>query len=650
MLNNFNDYYLLNHPFLNARRKQNIFRKEENKKRLEKSVSPNYSRLFGNNSINQNTINTRNKNIKEKRNNINNYNNYNNIVVNPNELMIENNENISKEIINILNKSNKNNSNFQNSKTNNTLKNISSFFIIVGKNIITESKQSKYHNNNQSSKDLSSNNNYSNRNNSNEKNNLKEGDFNNLNEIDQTISFLKDLSKENKSFIYLMKLIQTNVDLESLFNKIPSNEIINDEELIIVRVQIKRYFTILSSLNKYYDSNMKKVDRFFLFESINDIFYKSIKIQICLFTWILVTLSQFNKNEISRMIKNFFKELIKNVSNLLLNIFNHFIKNDINFKYEIQKNNNDLQIFKYNIDRNLNNQKINHNYKNSELITLISNNIDSSFNSIKSFFFFNLRHSGIKEFVYSYNQLLTDIEEKQINQLLIIILKVILFSELNKDKGNTTILNLDYFEGSSYFNNINKNEPFLPPIKTNYEYTLILNLDENLIYHFSNEYMRNGMFMVRPHCFEFLNELNKIYEIIIFTNSEKNYADDILNILDINNNIFKYRLYREHLDISNDQYYKDLNKLGRNLNKVIIIDNDNNNFRKQPNNGLLIKEWTYDINDTELVYLLKILKGVVMFKVNDVRKIIEKINKEIENKEKVLSYKDIIIENLINEY
>ena len=388
MLNNFNDYYLLNHPFLNARRKQNIFRKEENKKRLEKSVSPNYSRLFGNNSINQNTINTRNKNIKEKRNNINNYNNYNNIVVNPNELMIENNENISKEIINILNKSNKNNSNFQNSKTNNTLKNISSFFIIVGKNIITESKQSKYHNNNQSSKDLSSNNNYSNRNNSNEKNNLKEGDFNNLNEIDQTISFLKDLSKENKSFIYLMKLIQTNVDLESLFNKIPSNEIINDEELIIVRVQIKRYFTILSSLNKYYDSNMEKIDRFFLFESINDIFYKSIKIQICLFTWILVTLSQFNKNEISRMIKNFFKELIKNVSNLLLNIFNHFIKNDINFKYEIQKINNDLHIFKYNIDRNLNNQKINHNYKNSELITLISNNIDSSFNSIKSFFFF----------------------------------------------------------------------------------------------------------------------------------------------------------------------------------------------------------------------------------------------------------------------
>ena len=75
--------------------------------------------------------------------------------------------------------------------------------------------------------------------------------------------------------------------------------------------------------------------------------------------------------------------------------------------------------------------------------------------------------------------------------------------------------------------------------------------------------------------------------------------------------------------------YKDLNKLGRDLSKVIIIDNMKDNFKMQPNNGLYVKTWINDINDYQFKDLLKILKDIVLLNVVDVRLIIEKINEKI---------------------
>ena len=85
--------------------------------------------------------------------------------------------------------------------------------------------------------------------------------------------------------------------------------------------------------------------------------------------------------------------------------------------------------------------------------------------------------------------------------------------------------------------------------------------------------------------------------------------------------------------------FKDLMRLGRDINKIIIIDNLKDNFKLQPNNGLFIKTWTSDINDNQLYDLEKILKDIALYEVEDVRPIIEKINDYIK-----------ISRNMINPY
>jgi CTD small phosphatase-like protein 2 len=54
-------------------------------------------------------------------------------------------------------------------------------------------------------------------------------------------------------------------------------------------------------------------------------------------------------------------------------------------------------------------------------------------------------------------------------------------------------------------------------------------------------------------------------------------------------------------------YLKDLSKIGRPLNKTIIIDNVAENFSLQPENGILIKSWFDDIKDAALIELSPIL-------------------------------------------
>lgn len=76
---------------------------------------------------------------------------------------------------------------------------------------------------------------------------------------------------------------------------------------------------------------------------------------------------------------------------------------------------------------------------------------------------------------------------------------------------------------------------------------------------------------------------------------------------------------------------KDLSLIGRNLEKVIIIDNISENFMAQPDNGIHIKSWYSDPQDRELTNLVPFLKDLVERKVPDVRDELKKQRAEWRN-------------------
>ena len=201
---------------------------------------------------------------------------------------------------------------------------------------------------------------------------------------------------------------------------------------------------------------------------------------------------------------------------------------------------------------------------------------------------------------------------------------------------------------SSYFKN-NKTNVSIPvpyiPNKSNKPYTLVLDLDETLIHFKANpNNEESGTIKIRPYLYQFLDSIKKYYELVVFTAATQEYADPIINALEQNKKYFDYRLYRIHTIIIDNDFVKDLSKLGRDLSKTIIVDNMEQNYKLQKSNGITIRPfWGKDNEDSALIDLLDILikiaeknldvrTGLKLFKEDIISKVTSNIFRRSQNR------------------
>lgn len=142
---------------------------------------------------------------------------------------------------------------------------------------------------------------------------------------------------------------------------------------------------------------------------------------------------------------------------------------------------------------------------------------------------------------------------------------------------------------------------------------LVIDLDETLV-HSSFKPIANPDFIVpveidgtihqvyvlkRPFVDEFLQKVGQLYECVLFTASLAKYADPVADLLD-KWGVFRSRLFRESCVFYRGNYVKDLGRLGRDLHKVVIVDNSPASYIFHPDNAVPVASWFDNVHDTEL--------------------------------------------------
>lgn len=102
--------------------------------------------------------------------------------------------------------------------------------------------------------------------------------------------------------------------------------------------------------------------------------------------------------------------------------------------------------------------------------------------------------------------------------------------------------------------------------------------------------------------------------------------------IEIKKPYFNHKFYRHHTVVEGEDFIKDLSKIGRPIEKTLIVDNLAVNFRSQKENGILIKPF-YGKPDKALYNLCAILLRIALDNsITDIRDGIKKHKEDIISK------------------
>ena len=381
-------------------------------------------------------------------------------------------------------------------------------------------------------------------------------------------------------------------------------------------------------LNYFYNSSFyQNMD--LLLRNVTE--YNSIKISIiCKLLSIIICYDCSLDKNIFEQTYLLLKEIIDlNYKNTIL-LYESFLNNIISFNGINNTNNFWLVKIKNLINNFKNKEQIN---ELNELLHFKDKNANISFiQKIKE---------NTNFIINNINVILTNIKSKY-NECL-----KSLFKSMNKNSFQeifhsffTYILHTTNLKGSiigqTIINNniIVGNNDIMPYIKTKKikKYSLVLDLEETLL-HFKEDNKNNKEWYVdiRPGTLKFLDDISEYYELIVFNEGEKKFTDFLIDSLEQNKIYFEHRFYRDHIIIDNNDIVKDLVRIGRDLDKILIVDNMKQNFKFQKENGILIKPF-YGQGDYNILKELENILIKIAKEGGDLRNGLIKYKNEIINK------------------
>ena len=407
-------------------------------------------------------------------------------------------------------------------------------------------------------------------------------------------------------------------------------------------------------MNYYFDSNIHKKIISIIKDSNNRrILTYIIKIELLCYCLCYNVSYHQNLKQVNNYLKNIFQQIYMNYLIILKFIlqkitmsYNNFtwyeqlyniVKNEsnINLKDDELNENNIIQILNKNINQIGNNFKL-----------IIDNIYASYYRPEKNIYKFpsslNIKSKDkllyqkeiIASFFYDAFSFTDSYSIDDINKFFtyyILIKKEqnsqIIFS--NREKN----LNIENKYIKSKNNNNNNKTPinYLPKINSSYKYTLVLDLDETLIHieRDMNSKSKRKVMILRPYLHEFLSKMKKFYELILFSVGIPDYVDPLVDIIEKKEKYFDYRLYRHHAIFDGKEYVKDLSKLGRDIRKIVIVDNLPQAFKLHRNNGICIKGFYGDkIGDRNTLKILSMVLEKIRFDADETNDIRDSLRKE----------------------
>jgi hypothetical protein len=324
-----------------------------------------------------------------------------------------------------------------------------------------------------------------------------------------------------------------------------------------------------------------------------------------------------NTNYYNNFIKIFNNISIQSETELINYFFSKVIKNNDSLSFitvnKIIKNNKRIEIsnMKHQLKRN----------KTNENLSIISPNRYPY--KIKRNIFQKLSIKNISNNITSLNNNNNILDNKSIHNL----------NNLSKSNifKKSIILKSSMKKNKSRYKDRNKNKIGIPYIKTpsNKKYTLILDINKTL--GFNNT--EKGVIKLRNGLFSFLSMIKPYYELISFSCEPREVTDPILKEIESEKKYFDYKLNREHAFLYDNCLIKDISLIGRDISKIIVIDDDENSFKINKENGIKITPFNEDTKiDNVLFELKKILILIYKKNYDDVRIGLKEFSNDIKSK------------------